>query len=102
MDLPPPRIPQERIPFYVDGLMDLQKRALFWSRLAVYASVLVCLVVLWAAWNSLIPLYIAIPIFLTPLLPIAAQTRLEELGRKTEEQVRDVLMERLETGDDAE
>ncbi len=99
MDLPPPRIPQERIPFYVDGLMDIQKRALFWSRLAVYASVLVSLVVLWAAWNSLIPLYVAIPVFLTPLLPIAAQTRIEELVRKTEEQVRDVLLQQSEEKD---
>lgn len=91
-------VPSRRIPFHVDAVLDIQKRALFWARLAVLASVLVCLVVLWAAWNSRIPLYLAIPIFLTPLLPIAAQTRLEELGNKTHEQIRDVLMEQGASG----
>jgi hypothetical protein len=90
---PPPPIPSTQIPFYVDGVMDIQRRALFWARLAVWVSVLVCIVVLWATWNGHIPLYIAIPIFLTPILPIAAQTRIEELGTKTQDQIRDVLAE---------
>lgn len=94
MALPKPPVPTERIPFYVDGVLDIQKRAVFWARLAVWANVLVCLVILWAAWDRLIPLYIAIPIFLTPLLPIAAQTRIEELGNKVNDQIRDVLFEK--------
>lgn len=90
-----PRIPHEPIPFYVDGLMDIQKRAAFWARLAVIVSLLVAVIVLWAAWDARIPWLLAIPVFLAPLVPIAAQTRIDELRTKTEEQIRDRLLDRL-------
>lgn len=97
-----PRIPHERIPFYVDGLLDIQKRAAFWARTAVIGSLLVAVIVLWAAWDARIPWLLAIPVFLAPLLPIAAQTRIDELRTKAEEQIRDVLLERLREDDAAE
>ncbi len=94
--LPAPRIPDEPIPFYVDGMLDIQKRALFWARSAVIASFLVAIIVLWAAWDARIPWPLAAPVFLAPLLPIAAQTRIEELRTKAEEQIRDRLLDRLD------
>jgi hypothetical protein len=72
---PPPRIPREPIPFHVDGIIEIQRSAQLWARLAVLASVLTGAIFLFLAWNGLVPWLLAIPFFLAPLLPIGGRPR---------------------------
>ncbi len=87
---PPPSVPEGRVPLYAGAILDIQRRALFWARASVAASLLAGLAALALAWRGTVPWVAALPFFLLPLLPIAAQTRIEELGRKTLDQIRDL------------
>lgn len=89
-----PKIPDEPVPFYLPGVVELQKKAAFWTRLATGASVVTALVFLWLAlWGELRWLY-ALPFFVLPLVPIAAETRVAEIKRVIDRQLLDQMGDR--------
>lgn len=90
-----PNVPTKPLPLRADAILDIQKRAAFWARLSVFASVVVAAGALALAWQGVLHWAWLGALALLPLIPIAAQTRIEELGRKVLDQVRDVQNEEV-------
>lgn len=89
-----PRIPEDRpVPIWVAPVMELQAKARSWARLSGIVAMGVGVAGLGTAYYGAIPWWVALIGILLPLVPIAAETRITELGRKLEDQVRDRLME---------
>lgn len=89
-----PKIPAEPVAIYLEGLVALQAKAAFWTRLATAVTVVSGAVFLGLALYGRVPWLIALPFFLAPMVPIAAETRVSEIRRVIDEQLRDRLAER--------
>lgn len=92
-----PKIPDEPVPIQLPGLIELQAKAAFWTRLATGVSVVTAATFLGLALYTELRWLIALPFFVAPLVPIAAETRIAEIRRIIEEQLRD----RMRDDDDA-
>lgn len=91
-----PKIPSGPVPIHLDGLVALQQKSLFWARLATLVSVLTAFTFLLLALFGEVRWLIALPFFLFPLVPIAAETRIAEIKRVIDRQ----LLDRLRVPDD--
>lgn len=86
---PDPKVPSQPVALYMEPVLDLLKKVIGWTRWSVLASLVVGAAALGLTLKGAIHWTIAFPAFLLPLVPMAAQTRAEELRRKMLDQVRD-------------
>lgn len=89
-----PKVPDEPVPFYLGGVVELQQKAVFWTRLATAASVLTAFVFLALALYQEVRWLVALPFFVLPFIPIAAETRVAEIKRVIDRQLLDRMAER--------
>jgi hypothetical protein len=97
-----PKIPSEPVPLYLEGIIEVHSKAAFWARFATGASVLAAGTFMALALLGHISLLVGLPFFLAPLIPIAAETRLMEIRRLIEDQLRDQIADRERERIDAE
>ncbi len=89
-----PPIPTDKpVAIWLEPVMELQRKGQFWARLSGIAAMVVGVGAMGAAYFGVLPWLVGIIGILIPLLPIAAETRIAELGRKLEDQVRDQMMD---------
>lgn len=93
-----PKIPDEPVPLHLTGLIQVHDKAVFWARLATAASVVTAAAFLALALFGSVRWIVAVPFFLAPLIPISAETRVQEIRRIIDEQLRDQIAERSQGG----